>query len=170
MEHANSEEDIEDSCLVQMDGSDVMASGNNYTDSLHYKVNKEIKNGNYLTRGQKLGLNTVKVKPQTQKIKFGSTSMTDYQIIAQLGRGTYGEVNKCLHQKTNTTVAIKTFLFEVSPTLQFTFTLERIKRDQLQHNEGDIAAQAARTSSLLRQAARCVGGERWEEELDPLRF
>lgn len=29
-----------------------------------------------------------------------------------LGKGTYGEVTKCMHTKTNTLVALKTFLFE----------------------------------------------------------
>lgn len=45
-------------------------------------------------------------------VEFGKTKLTDYQAIAPLGKGTYGEVNKCFHIQTNSVVAIKTFLFE----------------------------------------------------------
>ena len=43
---------------------------------------------------------------------FGSTELSDYYQIEILGKGTYGEVTKCMHMKSNTTVAMKTFLFE----------------------------------------------------------
>jgi serine/threonine protein kinase len=52
-------------------------------------------------------------------IEFGKTKLEDYQAIAPLGKGTYGEVNKCIHNQTNYIVAIKTFLFEVSFSKSF---------------------------------------------------
>lgn len=53
-------------------------------------------------------------QPLKTKIKFGETMLPQYQKIAGLGKGTYGEVNKCIHGPTNEVVAIKSFFFEVS--------------------------------------------------------
>ena len=48
-------------------------------------------------------------------IDLGSSKLSDYRKISVLGKGTYGEVYKCIHTPTGLVVAMKTFLFEVSP-------------------------------------------------------
>ena len=48
------------------------------------------------------------------EITLGSTRLGDYTKISVLGKGTYGEVYKCVHQQSQTVVAMKTFIFEVS--------------------------------------------------------
>ena len=48
------------------------------------------------------------------KIEFQKTSLDEYTKIAVLGKGTYGEVHKCIHNPTDQIVAMKTFMFEVS--------------------------------------------------------
>jgi serine/threonine protein kinase len=45
-------------------------------------------------------------------IRFGTTKLAEYDQMDVLGKGTYGEVTKCLHRPTATVVALKTFLFE----------------------------------------------------------
>ncbi len=47
-------------------------------------------------------------------IRLGTTTLADYTKISVLGKGTYGEVHKCVHNPTSQVVAMKTFLFEVS--------------------------------------------------------
>ena len=47
-------------------------------------------------------------------IRFGTSKLSEYDQMDVLGKGTYGEVTKCLHRPTATVVALKTFLFEVS--------------------------------------------------------
>jgi len=44
---------------------------------------------------------------------LGSSKLSDYSKLSVLGKGTYGEVHKCVHNPTGTIVAMKTFLFEV---------------------------------------------------------
>lgn len=39
--------------------------------------------------------------------------MSDYTKISVLGKGTYGEVYKCVHNQTQAVIAMKTFIFEV---------------------------------------------------------
>jgi len=48
------------------------------------------------------------------QIALGSTRLSDYTKISVLGKGTYGEVHKCIHNPSGAVVAMKTFLFEVS--------------------------------------------------------
>lgn len=48
-------------------------------------------------------------------IKFGQSKIDEYDEIEILGKGTYGSVSKCIHRPTGSIVALKTFLFEVSP-------------------------------------------------------
>ena len=45
-------------------------------------------------------------------IALGSTRLADYTKISVLGKGTYGEVYKCIHNPTGQVIAMKTFLFE----------------------------------------------------------
>lgn len=52
---------------------------------------------------------------QNSSITLGSTKLQDYTKMTTLGKGTYGEVYKCVHNPTGQVVAMKTFLFEVSP-------------------------------------------------------
>ena len=47
-------------------------------------------------------------------ITLGSSKLSDYRKLSVLGKGTYGEVYKCVHNPTGQVVAMKTFLFEVS--------------------------------------------------------
>lgn len=47
-------------------------------------------------------------------IKLGQTKLNEYTKISMLGKGTYGEVYKCVHKPTNLIVAMKTYMFEVS--------------------------------------------------------
>ena len=51
-------------------------------------------------------------KQQPAPFAFGTTKLSDFEQIDVLGKGTYGEVTKCVHTQTKTVVAIKTFLFE----------------------------------------------------------
>ena len=76
-----------------------------------------------------------KVDP-TKIIKFGKTKFSDYTKVCVLGKGTYGEVTRCIHVSTGLEVAMKTFFFEVR-YLALSFT-ERVKRDQLLNYEGDL--------------------------------
>ena len=78
-------------------------------------------------------------------IEFGSTKLEDYQIIAPLGKGTYGEVNKCVHLPTESIIALKTFLFEVSFLFLFLISLF------LQNVSNGINYSAMREISLLSQ-------------------
>ena len=96
--------------LLKMDGSDLLKS--DYTDSLHYKINFALKKGQGI--GDLDPHLCPPLKPYHSKIQFGTTKLSEYQNVAQLGKGTYGEVFKCIHSKTNSMVAIKSFLFEVS--------------------------------------------------------
>ena len=47
------------------------------------------------------------------QITLGSTRLSDYTKISVLGKGTYGEVYKCVHNQTQAVIAMKTFIFEV---------------------------------------------------------
>jgi serine/threonine protein kinase len=47
-------------------------------------------------------------------IQLRSSKLSDYTKISMLGKGTYGEVHKCIHKPTGLIVAMKTYMFEVS--------------------------------------------------------
>ena len=101
--------------LGQMNGADLETDFTDYTESLHFKVNKALRNKQILpSLGETLGLRPANSAKFECAIKFGETKLEDYHNIAELGKGTYGEVNKCIHSKSNTIVAVKTFFFEVS--------------------------------------------------------
>jgi len=59
-------------------------------------------------------LKSEKSEDPSKYIKFGSTKFSDYNKVCVLGRGTYGEVTRCVHVASGTQVAMKTFFFEVS--------------------------------------------------------
>lgn len=61
--------------------------------------------------GPRLAIERVN-RDQGVQIRLGTTSLADYTKISVLGKGTYGEVHKCVHNPTNQVVAMKTFLFE----------------------------------------------------------
>lgn len=68
--------------------------------------------------GRNLTLNRVVATLDNRpSITLGSTRLPEYSKISELGKGTYGEVSKCIHNPSGLTVAIKTFLFEVSQIL-----------------------------------------------------
>jgi hypothetical protein len=49
-----------------------------------------------------------------------------------LGKGTYGEVHKCVHNPTGIIIAMKTYIFEVSDATHLkVIALERDQRNQL---------------------------------------
>lgn len=50
-------------------------------------------------------------------IKFGQTKFSDYTRMQELGKGTYGEVHRCVHLPSGIDVAMKTFKFDVSSDL-----------------------------------------------------
>ncbi|MFS8160305.1 MAG: hypothetical protein ACMG6E_08880 [Candidatus Roizmanbacteria bacterium] len=54
------------------------------------------------------------IKEATPSIKYGTTKLYEYQKMEVVGKGTYGDVYRCLHLPTNTIVAIKTFRFTVT--------------------------------------------------------
>jgi serine/threonine protein kinase len=47
-------------------------------------------------------------------IQLGQTRLSEYTKLSVLGKGTYGEVHKCVHTPTGLIVAMKTYIFEVS--------------------------------------------------------
>jgi serine/threonine protein kinase len=51
----------------------------------------------------------------TPQIQLGQTRLSEYTKLSMLGKGTYGEVHKCVHTPTGAIVAMKTYMFEVSP-------------------------------------------------------
>ena len=55
-----------------------------------------------------------KVLSSSKKITLGSTKLSEYTKVGVLGKGTYGEVHKCLHNPTGLIIAMKTYTFEVS--------------------------------------------------------
>lgn len=59
---------------------------------------------------------TPEVNP-AQFIKFGQTKFSDYTKVSVLGRGTYGEVTRCIHIPSGIEVAMKAFFFDVSSIL-----------------------------------------------------
>ncbi len=54
------------------------------------------------------------VEDPTKIIKFGQTKFSDYTKVCVLGKGTYGEVTRCIHIASGLEVAMKTFFFEVT--------------------------------------------------------
>jgi serine/threonine protein kinase len=58
-------------------------------------------------------------------IKFGQTKFSDYTKVCILGKGTYGEVTRCIHIASGIEVAMKTFFFEVINS-SLNFSLECI--------------------------------------------
>lgn len=105
----------DDRDLYDMNGKDIHNTTTDYTDSLHYKINQTIKEQTQiLSVSQKFGISNFPVTQVEYPIKFGKTKLSEYQNIAELGKGTYGVVNKCIHTPTGMCVAMKTFLFEVS--------------------------------------------------------
>lgn len=69
----------------------------------------------YRPFGPRLALERVNTSQNDYpEITLGSTTLGDYQRISVLGKGTYGEVYKCVHRRSRMVVAMKTFIFEVS--------------------------------------------------------
>lgn len=62
--------------------------------------------------------------------------------MSVLGKGTYGEVHKCVHTPTGLIVAMKTYMFEVSKIFVISATLERDKRNQLFNYERNQPSKA----------------------------
>lgn len=90
-----------------------------YQGSLHYKIvqslDKEAKVLNQASYGYAGRPNLPDDSfVMVSNIRFGTTKLSEYDQMDVLGKGTYGEVTKCLHRPTATVVALKTFLFEVS--------------------------------------------------------
>ena len=69
---------------------------------------------------QKTNAQSMNIKASQRRekptIQLYSSKLSDYKKISELGRGTYGEVYKCIHTPTGQVVAMKSYLFEVSQT------------------------------------------------------
>lgn len=50
----------------------------------------------------------------SEVIQFGKTKFSDYTKVNVIGRGTYGEVTRCIHIKSGLEVAVKTFFMDVN--------------------------------------------------------
>lgn len=74
-------------------------------------------------------------------IKFGMTKYHDYSKISVLGRGTYGEVTRCMHIHSGIEVAMKTFFFDVRILPTLFAHIECAKWYQLFYYEGDITLE-----------------------------
>jgi serine/threonine protein kinase len=109
-------EQEDDSELYQMNDVRVGSTSDDYVDSLHFKITKNLKYQVQILNQSYKGAGAEEVSTFTKQregpFAFGSTKLSEYQQIDTLGKGTYGEVTKCLHLKTNTVVALKSFLFE----------------------------------------------------------
>lgn len=75
-------------------------------------------------------------------INLGQTKLSEYTKLSVLGKGTYGEVHKCVHTPTGLIVAMKTYMFEVS-NLSFNseLTLERDQWDKLLDDARDLTIE-----------------------------
>lgn len=60
-------------------------------------------------RGDSPKLNSA---PAICPINLGQTKLNEYTKLSVLGKGTYGEVHKCVHTPTGQIVAMKTYMFE----------------------------------------------------------
>ena len=61
------------------------------------------------------------IRQEKPVIQLYSSKLSDYRKISELGKGTYGEVYKCIHIPTGQVVAMKSYLFEVSQTHCLTY-------------------------------------------------
>lgn len=86
-------------------------------------------------------------------IYLGSSRLSDYTKVSMLGKGTYGEVHKCVHKPSGMIVAMKTYMFEVSHLLTTVCPVERDQRNQLQHDARDLPAETADLLPLVCQAS-----------------
>jgi hypothetical protein len=73
-------------------------------------------------------------------ITLGSSRLSDYTKVSMLGKGTYGEVHKCVHKPSGMIVAMKTYMFEVRNLFSDCLPIERDQRHQLQHHARNLAA------------------------------
>ena len=55
----------------------------------------------------------LKLTHQKRAIKFGTTTLDDYSIQAQIAEGGYGRVYSAIHKRSRTKVAIKQFIVAV---------------------------------------------------------
>ena len=76
-------------------------------------------------------------------INLGQTKLSEYTKLSVLGKGTYGEVHKCVHTPTGLIVAMKTYMFEVSNLFfNFELTLERDQWHKLLDDARDLTSAA----------------------------
>lgn len=87
-------------------------------------------------------------------IQLGQTRLSEYTKLSVLGKGTYGEVHKCVHTPTGLIVAMKTYIFEVSILLKH---VERDQWDQLLNYARDQSPQTTSSTPSVRSTSRYFG-------------
>ena len=98
------------------------------------------------------------IPPHLCPINLGQTKLNEYTKLSVLGKGSYGEVHKCVHTPTGSIVAMKTYIFEVSSAQVFNLSLERDKWDKLLNDARDQLAETACDPRLICQITRHPGG------------
>ena len=138
--------------LYDLNQEKVGGSHKDYHGAIHHKVlstvDKQPIQLNKVLAEKKKDFNPEDTFSICANIKFGHTKISEYDVIETLGKGTYGEVHKCIHKPTGSVVALKTFLFEVSYLL---LTLkECLKWHQLLLNERNQSAKEYHSIPQLR--------------------
>lgn len=86
------------------------SSRNNNGDTVMKSTDSRTNRMRSLDNSSRFGSQTLmQDEPQ---IKLGTTRLSDYSKLGMLGKGTYGEVHKCVHNATGQIVAMKTYFFE----------------------------------------------------------
>jgi hypothetical protein len=70
-----------------------------------------------------------KSEDPSKYIIFGSSKFNDYSKVNVLGKGTYGEVSRCIHIKSGTEIAMKTFFFDVLLSMNLTLNFRMCKTE-----------------------------------------
>jgi serine/threonine protein kinase len=104
--------------------------------------------------------------PTPPLIQLGQTKLSEYTKLSVLGKGTYGEVHKCVHTPTGLIVAMKTYMFEVR-RLMLT-CLERNQWNKLfDYARNQLASLVSKLRTVC-ETARYFGGRSGQHQKHPL--